>query len=75
MLLAALGALLLHDALGLRVLPPRGSAAWTALVAALVALPFARALPTTARRRPAWQGAGARPGRTRAGCVCVRAHA
>lgn len=53
-LLAALAALLLHDATTLRFLPPRGSAGWTALAAACVALPFARALPTTPRRRPKW---------------------
>jgi hypothetical protein len=54
LLVTTLTGLLVHDLLGLHVLPPRGSTSWTALVAACVALPFARALPTTPRRRHAW---------------------
>ena len=50
---AALLALALHEALGLRLLPRRGSAAFTALAAACVALPMAHALPTTSSRRRA----------------------
>jgi hypothetical protein len=58
-LLAALLALALHELAGLRILPRRGSAAFTALAAACVALPLARALPTTtSRRRAALLSAG-----------------
>lgn len=58
-LLAALLALALHELAGLRILPRRGSAAFTAMAAACVALPLARALPTTtSRRRAALLSAG-----------------
>jgi DnaJ family protein B protein 12 len=62
LLFTTLTGLLVHDLLGLHVLPPRGSASWTALVAACVALPFARALPTTPRRRHAWAAGHAAQG-------------